>query len=62
MSSSVMNTKKKKKKEEESNKMVQTTDLFKNIRDQGNIHPKTGTIKDKNIMDLTEAEYIKETW
>ena len=61
MSSSVMNTKKE-KKIEESNKMGQTTDLLKKIRDQGNIYPKTGTIRNRNIMDLSEAEYIKKTW
>ena len=40
-----------------------TRDLFKKIRDtKGIFHAKMGTIKDKNGMDLTEAEDIKKTW
>ena len=40
--------------------MGKTRDLFKKIRDtKGTIHAKMGTIKDRNSMDLTEAEYIK---
>ena len=43
--------------------MGKTRDLFKKIRDtKGTFHPKMGSIKDKNGMDLTEAEYIKEGW
>ena len=43
--------------------MGKTRDLFKNIRDtRGAFHAKMGTIKDKNGMDLTEAEDIKERW
>ena len=42
---------------EESNKMGKTRDLFKKIRDtKGKFHAKMGTIKDRNCMDLTEAE------
>ena len=43
--------------------MGQTTDLFKKIRDtKGIFHAKLGTIKDRNGMDLTEAEDIKKRW
>ena len=43
--------------------MGKTRDLFKKIRDtKGTFHPKMGSIKDKNGMDLTEAEDIKEGW
>ena len=46
---------------EENNKMGKTRDLFKNIRDtKGKFHAKMGTIKDRNGMDLTEAEDIKK--
>ena len=46
---------------EESNRMGKTRDLFKKIRDtKGTFHAKMGTIKDKNSMDLTEAEDIKK--
>ena len=45
---------------EENNRMGKTRDLFKKIRDsKGTVHAKMGTIKDRNGMDLTEAEYIK---
>ena len=45
---------------EESNRMGKTRDLFKKIRDtMETFHEKMGTIKDRNGMDLTEAEYIK---
>ena len=48
---------------EENNRMGKTRDLFKKIRDTKRIfHAKTGTIKDRNGMDLTEAEDIKKTW
>jgi len=48
---------------EESNRMGKTTDLFKKIRDsKGKFHTKMGTIKDRNGMDLTEAEDIKKRW
>ena len=44
---------------EGNNKMVNTGDLLKKIRDsKGTFHAKMGTIKDRNPMDLTEAEYI----
>ena len=43
--------------------MGKTRDLFKNIRDpKGTFHAKIGTIKDRNDMDLTEAEDIKKGW
>ena len=45
---------------DESNRMGKTRDLFKKITDtRGTFHVKMGTIKDKNNMDLTEAEDIK---
>ena len=47
----------------ENNRMGKTRDLFKKIRDtKGTCHAKMGTIKDRNGMDLTEAEDIKERW
>ena len=43
--------------------MGKTRDLFKKIRDtKGTFHAKMGTIKDRNGVDLTEAEYIKKRW
>ena len=43
--------------------MGKTTDLFKKIRDtKGTFHAKIGTIKDRNGMDLTEAEDNKKRW
>ena len=46
---------------EENNKMGKTRDLFKKIRDtKGIFHANMGTIKDRNGMDLTEAEDIKK--
>ena len=48
---------------EENNRMGKTRDLFKKIRDtKGTFHAKMGTIKDRNSMDLTEAEDIKKRW
>ena len=48
---------------EENNRMGKTRDLFKKIRDtKGTFHAKMGTIKDKNGIDLTEAEDIKKRW
>ena len=48
---------------EENNSTGKTGDLFKKIRDtKGTFHAKMGTIKDRNDMDLTEAEYIKKRW
>ena len=48
---------------EENNRMGKTSDLFKKIRDtKGTFHAKMGTIKDRNEMDLTEAEDIKKRW
>ena len=45
---------------EENNRMGKTRDLFKKIRDtKGTFHAKMGTLKDKNSMDLIEAEDIK---
>ena len=46
---------------EENNRMGMTRDLFKKIRDtKGTFHAKMGSIKDRNGMDLTEAEDIKK--
>ena len=48
---------------EENNRMGKTRDLFKKIRStKGTFHSKMGTIKDRNGMDLTEAEDIKNRW
>ena len=48
---------------EENNRMGKTRDLFKKIRNtKGMFHAKMGSIKDRNGMDLTEAEDIKERW
>ena len=48
---------------EENNRMGKTTDLFKKIRDtKGIFGAEMGTIKDRNDMDLTEAEDIKKRW
>ena len=47
----------------ENNRMGETRELFKKIRDtKGTFHAKMGTIKDRNGMDLTEAEDIKKRW
>ena len=46
-----------------NNRMEKTRDFFKKIRDtKGTFHEKMGTIKDRNGMDLTEAEDIKNSW
>ena len=48
---------------EENNRMGKTRDFFKKIRDtKGTFHAKMGTVKDRNGMDLTEAEDIKKRW
>ena len=48
---------------EENNRIGKTRDLFKKIRDtKGNFHAKMGSIKNRNGMDLTEAEDIKKRW
>ena len=48
---------------QENNTMGKTRDLFKKIRDtKGTFHAKMSTIKDRNTMDLTEAEDIKKKW
>ena len=48
---------------EKNNRMGKTRDLFKKIRDtKGTFHAKMGPIKDRNGMDLTEAEDIKNRW
>ena len=48
---------------EENNRMGKTRDLFKKIRDtKGTFHSKMGSIKDRNGLDLTEAEDIKKRW
>ena len=47
----------------ENNRMGKTRDLFKKIRDtKGTFHAKMGSTKDRNGMDLTEAEDIKKKW
>ena len=51
------------KETEENNRMGNTRDLFKKIKDiKGTFHPKMSTIKDRNVMDLTEAEDVKKRW
>ena len=48
---------------EENNRMGKPRELFKKIRDtKGTFHAKMGTIKDRNGMDLTEAQDIKKRW
>ena len=48
---------------EENNRMGKTRNLFKKIRDtKGTFHAKMGSIKDRNRMDLTEAEDMKKRW
>ena len=48
---------------EENNRMGKTGDLFKKVRDtKGTFHANMGSIKDRNGMDLTEAEDIKKRW
>ena len=48
---------------EENNRMGKTRDLFKKSRHtKGTVHAKMGTIKDRNSMDLTEAEDIRKRW
>ena len=48
---------------EEKNRLGKTRDLFKKIRDiKGQFHAKMGSIKDRNAMDLREAEDIKKRW
>ena len=48
---------------EENNRMGKTRGLFKKVRDtKGPFHAKMGSIKDRNCMDLTEAEDIKKRW
>ena len=51
------------KETEENNRMGRIRDLFKKIRDtKGTFNAKIGSIKDRNGMDLTEAENIKKRW
>ena len=51
------------KKQRKNNRMRKTRDLFKKIREtKGIFHAKMGSIKDRNGMDLTEAEDIKKRW
>ena len=48
---------------EENNRMGKTRNLFKKIRDfKGIFHAKMSTVKDRNRMDLTEAEDMKKRW
>ena len=50
-------------KKEENNRIGKIRDLFKKIQDtKGTFHAKMGSIKDRNGMDLTEAEDIKKRW
>ena len=50
-------------RKKENNRMGKTRDFFKKIRNtKGTFHAKMGSIKDKNGMDLTEAEDIKKRW
>ena len=54
---------KKKKKKEENHRMDMSRDFFKKIRDtKGKYHEKMGIIKDRNVIDPTEAEDIKKRW
>ena len=51
------------KETEKNNRIGKTRDLFKKIRDtKGTFHTKVGLIKDRNGMDLTEADDIKKRW
>ena len=51
------------RKKKKNNRMGKTRDLVKKIRDtKGTFHTKMGLIKDRNGMDLTEAEDIKKRW
>ena len=51
------------KEREENSRMGKTRDLFKKIRDtKGTFHAKMGSLKDRNGMELTEAEEIKKRW
>ena len=51
------------KETEEINRIGKTRELFKKIRDtKGTFHAKMGSLKDRNCMDLTEAEDIKKRW
>ena len=51
------------KKQRKNNRMGKTRELFKKIRDtKGTFYAKMGSIKDRNDMDLTEAEDIKKRW
>ena len=51
------------KETEENNRLGKTRDLFKEIRDtKGTFHAKMDTIKNRNGMDLTEAEDVKKSW
>ena len=51
------------KEREENSRMGKTRDLFQKIRDtKGTFHAQMGTIKDRNDMDLKEAEDIKKRW
>ena len=48
---------------EEKNRIGKTRELFKKIREtKGTFHAKMGSIKDRNCMDVTEAEHIKKRW
>ena len=63
MSLQIINSKASIIAREENNRMGKTRDLFKKIRDtKGTFHAKMGSIKDRNGMNLTEAEDIKKRW
>ena len=50
-------------KKQENNRMGKTRDLFRKIRNmKGTLHAKMGSIKDRNVLDLTEAENNKKRW
>ena len=58
-----MSSRLRKEETEENSRMGNTRDLFKKIRDtMGLFHAKIGIIKDRNVMDLREAEVIKKRW
>ena len=58
-----MNNAKKEREREENNRMGKTRDLHKKIGEiKGTFHAKMGSIKDRNGMDLTEAEEIRKWW
>ena len=58
-----MTARREKKATEENNRMGKTRDLFKKTGDiKGTFHARMGTIKDRNGMDIIEAEDVKKLW